>query len=70
MANTVKCPNLVLGYKGNKYRGHKWILAFLKPRGLVKGLIKGLVKGKGLIKGQGQKDKGRRGSMRLSAKRG
>jgi len=44
MASAVKCPNLVLSYKGNKYRGHKWILAFLKLRGLIKRLIKGLVK--------------------------
>ena len=51
MAGVVRCPNSVLGYKGNGYRGHKWILAFLKPRGLVKGLIKGLVKEKGLVKG-------------------
>jgi len=45
MANTVKYFNLVLGYKSNKYRGHKWILVFLKPKGLIKRLIKGLVKG-------------------------
>jgi len=70
MAGAVRCPNSVPGYKGNGCRGHKWIPAFLKPRGLVKGLIKGLVKEKGLVKGQGQKDKGRRGSVRLSAKRG
>jgi len=44
MASAVRYPNLILGYKGNKYRGHKWILAFFKPKGLVKGLIKGLVK--------------------------
>jgi len=51
MANAVRCLNLVLGYKGNGYREYKWILAFLKPRGLIKGLIKRLVKGKGLVKG-------------------
>jgi len=45
MASAVKCLNLVLGYKGNGYRGHKWILAFFKLRGLIKKLIKGLVKG-------------------------
>jgi len=45
MASTVRCPNLVLGYKGNRCRGHKWILAFFKPKGLIKRLIKGLVKG-------------------------
>jgi len=45
MANAVRRPNLVLGYKGNKYRKHKWILAFLKHKGLIKGLVKGLVKG-------------------------
>jgi len=44
MANIVKCLNLVLGYKGNKYKGHKWVLALLKPKGLIKGLVKGLVK--------------------------
>ena len=36
MAGTVRCVTLVLGSKGNKYRGHKWILALLKPKGLVK----------------------------------
>ena len=45
MDNTIRCPNLILGYKGNRYRGHKWILAFFKPKKLIKGLIKGLVKG-------------------------
>jgi len=51
MASTIRCPNLVLGYKGNGYKGHKWILVFLKLRGLIKGLIKGLVKEKELVKG-------------------
>jgi len=51
MASAIRYSNLVLGYKGNKCRGYKWILAFLKPRGLVKGLIKGLVKEKELVKG-------------------
>jgi len=36
MAGTVRYITLVLGSKGNRYRGHKWILALLKPRGLVK----------------------------------
>jgi len=45
MVSAVKCFNLVLGYKNNKYRGYKWILVFLKPKGLIKRLIKGLVKG-------------------------
>jgi len=36
MASTIKCPNLVLGYKGNKCKGHKWILIFLKPKGQIK----------------------------------
>jgi len=40
MANIVKCLNLVLNCKGNKYRRHKWILAFLKLKGLIKGLVK------------------------------
>ena len=44
MASTVRCFNLVLSYKGNKYKGHKWILALLKPKGLIKELIKGLIK--------------------------
>ena len=53
MANAVKCLNLVLGYKSNKYKRHKWILVLLKPRGLVKKLVKKLVKRliKGLVKG-------------------
>jgi len=50
MVNTVRYSNLVLSYKGNRYRGYKWILAFLKLRGIIKKLIKGLVKGKGLVK--------------------
>ena len=36
MANITKCFNLVLGYKGNKYKGYKWILALLKLRELIK----------------------------------
>ena len=40
MAGAVRRPNLVLGYKGNRYRGHKWILIFLKLRELIKGLVK------------------------------
>jgi len=44
MANIIKCLNLVLGYKGNKYKGYKWILVFFKLKGLIKGLIKELVK--------------------------
>jgi len=53
MAGVVRCPNPVLGYKGNRYRGYKWIPALLKPRGLVKRLAKGLAKGlvKELVKG-------------------
>jgi len=50
MASAVRYPNTVLGYKGNRYKGHKQILAFLKSKGLVKGLIKELVKGKELVK--------------------
>jgi len=45
MANTVRYSNLVLSYKGNRYKRYKWILAFLKPKGLIKRLIKELVKG-------------------------
>ena len=40
MADTIKCLNLVLGYKGNKYKGYKWILAILKLKGLVKIKVK------------------------------
>ena len=40
MASTVKCLNLVLGCKGNKYKGYKQILVFSKLKGLVKGLVK------------------------------
>jgi len=36
MASTVRCVTPVSGNKGNKYRGYKWILALLKPRGLIK----------------------------------
>ena len=36
MASIVRCPNLVLGYIGNRYRRYKQILAVLKLRGLVK----------------------------------
>ena len=58
MVNTIRCFKSVLGYKGNEYRGHKWILAILKLRGLVKVRVKT----------QGKRGKG--GSVRLSAKRG
>jgi len=40
MANTVRCFNLVLSCKGNKYKKYKWILAFLKLKELIKRLIK------------------------------
>jgi hypothetical protein len=36
MANIIRRLNPVLGYKGNRYRGYKWILAVSKLRGLVK----------------------------------
>jgi len=36
MAYTIRCFNLILGYKGNKYRGYKRVLAFLESRGLIK----------------------------------
>ena len=64
MANIIGGLSPVLGYKGNKYRRYKRILAIPKPRGLVG--IRGK-KGKGR---RGKKGKGRRGSVRLSAKRG
>ena len=56
MASIIGYLSPVLGYKGNRYKGYKRILAILKPRGLV-----------GI---RGKKGKGRRGSVRLSAKRG
>jgi len=40
MASTVRCLNLVLGCKGNGCKGYKWILAFLKLKGLIKRLVK------------------------------
>jgi len=36
MAYIIKYFSLVLGYKGNKYKGHKWVLIFLKSKGLIK----------------------------------
>ena len=56
MANIIGCLSPVSGYKGNRCRGYKRILAILKSRELV-----------GI---RGKKGKGRRGSVRLSAKRG
>ena len=56
MANIIGRLSLVSGYKGNRCRGYKRILAILKPKGLV-----------GI---RGKKGKGRRGRVRLSAKRG
>jgi len=44
IANIIKCFKLVLGYKGNKYKGFKWILALLKFKELIKRLVKGLIK--------------------------
>ena len=40
MASAVRRFNLVLGYKGNKCRGYKWVLVLLKLKGLIKGLVK------------------------------
>jgi len=36
MVGIIKGLNLVLSYKGNKYRGYKWIPALLKLKGLIK----------------------------------
>jgi len=36
MAYTTRCFSLVLGYKGNKHKGYKWVLAFLEFKGLIK----------------------------------
>ena len=54
MAGIIRCPNSVLGYKGNGYRGYKWILALPKLKGLIKKIR---------VKGE------RRSSIRLSIKR-
>ena len=40
MADIIKCLNLVLGYKGNRCKEYKWILAISKLRGLVKIKVK------------------------------
>ena len=40
MANIIKCFNLVLGYKGNVYKGYKQTLVFLKFKKLIKELVK------------------------------
>ena len=36
MANIIRRLNPVLGCKGNRYKGYKWIPAVLKLKGLVK----------------------------------
>jgi len=54
MANIIKCFNLVLGYKGNKYKRYKWILVLLKFKRPIK-------KNKG-------KNKEKGGKVRLSIK--
>jgi len=36
MACIIKYLNLILSYKGNGHNGHKWVLALLKFKGLVK----------------------------------
>ena len=41
MVNIIKYLNSIPGYKSNKYKGYKWILAILKLRGLVKIRVKG-----------------------------
>jgi len=51
MASIVRCLKLVPSYKGNGCRGHKWILAILKLRGLVKVRVKT----------QGKRGKGEKG---------
>ena len=56
MANIIRYLSPVSGYKGNRRRGYKRILAILKSRELV-----------GI---RGKKGKGRRGSIRLSIKCG
>ena len=40
IVNIVKCFNLVLGYKGNRYKRYKWILVLLKFKGLIKKINK------------------------------
>jgi len=44
VVNTVRYFNLVLNYKGNKYKRYKWILALLKLKGLIKKIVKKLIK--------------------------
>jgi len=36
MAYLIKCLNLILGYKGNKYKRYKWILAFYNLKNQLK----------------------------------
>jgi len=36
MAYIIRCFNLILNYKGNRYKGHKRVLALLKYKGLIK----------------------------------
>jgi len=36
MAYTIRCLNLVLGYKSNRRREYKRVLALLESKGLVK----------------------------------
>jgi len=36
MACIIRGLSLILGYKGNKYKGHKQVLALLEFKGLVK----------------------------------
>jgi len=36
MVYIIKYLSLVLGYKGNKHNGYKWVLVFLEFKGLIK----------------------------------
>jgi len=36
MAYIFRYLSLILGYKGNRYRGYKWVLAFLEFKRLIK----------------------------------
>jgi len=35
MAYIIRCLSLILNYKINKYKGYKWLLAFLKFKELI-----------------------------------
>jgi len=48
MAYIFRCLSLILGYKGNRYKGYKQVLAFLEFRRLINKKIKAENKEKGI----------------------